>query len=115
MNRDAVLANVLSSAGWHSMSGAEKKATTETAIESLFPELERAGREPDQWEATDIGAAMNALLMGWYTLAINYVAHATTPPDLRADAWPRQEHTPSIRSLRDALDYVRGAPARDQS
>lgn len=112
MNRDAVLAKIPGGHAWHGLTNAEKKEAVESAIEAFLLELEQAHAEPDEWEATDLGAALNAVLMGWYTLAVNYVARGLAQPAERAQAWPRQEHTPDTDSLRVALAYVRGAPVR---
>ena len=112
MNRDAVLANIPAAHAWPGLTNAEKKQAVESAIDAFLWELEQAHAEPDEWEATDLGAALNAVLMGWYTLAVTYVARGLAKPAERAQAWPRQEHTPDANSLRDALAYVRGAPVR---
>ena len=112
MDRDAIFAKIPDREAWTGLNNGARKEAVESAINSFLSELERANAEPDEWEATDLGAALNAVLMGWYTLAINYVARGLAPPEQRAHAWPRQEHTPTTRSLRDALVYVSGAPAR---
>ena len=112
MNRNAVIANIPDQQTWVGLTDAEKKGAVETAIDSFLSELEQAGREPDEWEATDLGAAFNAILMGWYVLAATYVERGLAPPEQRAQPWPRQEHTPDTKSLRTALAHVRATPAR---
>ena len=112
MNRDAVFAKIPAAHALRGLTNAEKKEAVESAIDAFLLELEQAHADPDAWEATELGAALNAVLMGWYTLAVNYVALGLAPPEERAQAWPRQEHTPDTKSLRVALDYVRGTPVR---
>jgi len=112
MNRQAVYANIPTSQSWHGLNKQAQKEAVEAAIDSFVSELEQVGAEPDEWEATDLGAALNAVFAGWYTLAITYVCRGLEPPESRAQEWHRNEETPDIRKLRDALAYVRGAPTR---
>lgn len=113
MNRTAIAESAPGAAGWHALPPATQKAATQDVIADTLDAIEHEDhREPDDWEAMDICAAMNAIHMGWYSAAINYALMALTPPEQRAGDWARKDTTPSLAHLRAGLDYACAAPAR---
>lgn len=110
MNTDDLLQLVPERLRWNEMDNPERKQAVESLVDAILLALTEDRREPDHWEATDLGAALNALLMGWYSAALTYAMYSVTPPKQRAQAWPREEHTPTAALLMRSLHYVRGAP-----
>ncbi len=112
MDRNALLGAVPVGQEWDRLDPRQRKDAVERLLESILDELANEQREPDRWEATDMGAALNAIQMGWYNAAISYAMYALVPPEERAGEWQREETTPTSTELRNAVEYIKGMPAR---
>lgn len=97
---------------WHDAPAEEKKREAEQAIAQVLDAMAEENREPDEWEARDLLAAMGAILGRMYALSLNLTFRAMTEPAQRAGVWDRSETTPLLRDLRRTLEYIEGAPAR---
>lgn len=91
-----------------------KKEIVEQIVSDTLDALDKETREPDPWEAQDIASALGLLLLDWYSAASAAAIKALTPSSERADpaSWTRVDGTPTTQELRDALEYVKGKPAR---
>ena len=114
MNRGALLAALPTGAAFNAMYPYHRKNVAEMFIGSILDAISSEDREPDNWEAQDIAAAIGYVAVGWNHAALASGQHALTPPEERAPDPPNLGgDVPAARHLRDALDYVRGMPARN--
>ncbi|HEY4067342.1 MAG TPA: hypothetical protein VGM74_10635 [Burkholderiaceae bacterium] len=83
-----------------------QKAFVEFHIDAVLNAITDAGREPDAWEATQLHAAIGALLGGNYFQANMHVHLALTTPAQRSATWLRCDDTAQCADLRVSLDAV---------
>jgi hypothetical protein len=113
MDRDALIQALPDNAGFNAMFPYRRKELTESVVVAILDAIEADGREPDDWEAADLAAAIGFIACHWYNAALAAAERALTPRERRS---PLARMTPSgsspIRHLRDGLEYVRGMSAR---
>ena len=90
------------------LSATEKKREAEDAIEKILALFEEEKREPDDWEASDLLSAMGAIMGRMYALSLNLTSRAMAPPEEREGKWDREDTTPTTKSLRDTLAFIKG-------
>ena len=87
------------------------KLAAEVAIANVLDAIVVLGREPDEWEATSLLAAVGAVMGEMYLGALVLAQRATVPDELRAGSWARSLATPSMQQLRASLFNVMRCPA----
>jgi len=90
------------------LSATERKREAEDAIERFLAVFEKEKREPDDWEARDLLAAMGAITGRMYALSLKLTSRAMAAPEEREGQWDRNDTTPTTRSLRDTLAFIKG-------
>lgn len=106
MDRDAVLDGCPTDAAWNALHPTKRHRWAVTLIGRTLDELEKEGREPDNWEANDLAYAIAACAGGLYSLACTAVARALTPPEGRAEGYVKLEPGLDLRALRIGLGNV---------
>lgn len=90
-----------------------RKEAVEAFIGRILDAIEQEDREPDDWEAHDIAAALGYVVGHMHYAAINVALRALTEPENRAPMnLPMENPAATGTQLRDALEYVSGMPAR---
>lgn len=113
MDCDKFIAALPSDEAFNAMFPHQRKSIVEDFVGAILDAIPDDGRDPDNWEAHDIAAAIGFIASGWYNAALTAAERALVPPHERAPAEPPfLEPAPTVRALRDGLDYVRGMPAR---
>lgn len=113
MDRERLLRALPTAADFNDAPKWQQKETAENFIESILEAIADEYREPDDWEAHDIAAGLGFVMAGMYRAALAYADRALTPPGQRAPLAVKEHEPPTARQLRDALDYIRGMPARN--
>ncbi len=112
MDRDALIAALPGNATFNEMFPHQRKQIAENFIESILDAISQEDREPDDWETSDLAAAIGLLASSWYNAALAVSERALTPVEERS---PLSPITPAgshpMRHLRDGLAYVRGMTA----
>lgn len=111
MDRNQLVAALPRPAEWNKKQSYERKAIAEDFIGAILDAIEAENREPDDWESHDIAAAIGYVAAHWYNAALNIAERSLTPPEDRGALWQVQEQT-TVHQFREALDFVRGMPAR---
>jgi len=90
----------------------DKKRCVEQFIQSLLDAIRAEGREPDDWEALDLGAAIGFISCHWYHAALTSANRALAPVEQRSPVQlHRVDAPPTAEQLQRALDYFRWMPA----
>jgi hypothetical protein len=90
-----------------------RKLLAERYIDDVLAAIAEDEREPDEWEAVHLCAAIGAINSRMYRAAAGYTDKAVEPPERRAGDWTRTEGTLNIGAIRAGLEQVKvlAAPA----
>lgn len=90
-----------------------RKLLAERYIDDVLAAIEEDDREPDEWEAQHLCAALGAISSRMYRASAGYTDKAIEPPERREGDWARIETTPSLRAIREGLEHTKllAAPA----
>lgn len=82
-----------------------------TALDKALAKIEKANREPDEWERTCLSGGINALVCGAYALATTEAKLAMMPKSKRRDFVPNPRSW-DMRMLRKSFDAGRAQPVQ---
>ena len=112
MDADRLRAALPDGRGFWRLGSGEKKRSAEQFIEAILDAIGAEDRAPDDWEARDLGAAINYAAHRWYGAAITCANRALTPVEQRSPVQPRNPvPPPTADDLHRALWYVSGMRA----
>ena len=113
MDRDALIAVLSNNARFNSKFPYERKAIAEHFVELILDAIASEGREPDEWEAHNIAAAIGYIAGSMYNAALVVGERALTPAEERSPVPAKHlADPPAGRHLRDALAKVEEIPAQ---
>lgn len=115
MNREALPANAPNDAQWTAMSKADKQAAVVDLAIATLSEYAANGRELDSWEALHLRSALGAVYTDFFSLSMNDLVLAMTPPEERALGWKDRfpKDIPTVHQFHRAFDQARYRPVRE--
>ena len=114
MDRDALIRALPTQKQLQNGGEVGRKQAAEDFIRAILADIADERREPDDWEAQDIAAAIGFLAARMYYASLAYAERALTPPEGRAPiALKNPQDPPSSAQLSKALDHVSMLPAKN--
>ena len=82
-------------------------------VNAVLDAIEGQSRQPDAWEGGELADAMSLVRVNWAHAACGALWKAFVPDEERGGGpYPRNETTPTLEQLRDALADAANAPLR---
>jgi hypothetical protein len=111
LDAHALLADVPGRYTFATMDQQARKDMIADRIGAVLDAIEGEGRQPDRWEAGELGDSIRALRVSWHASAMAALEKALAPSDTRADGpWDRDDNTYTIAQLRGGLAHAAATP-----
>ena len=115
MNRELILTNAPDDAHWATMSKPDKQSAVADLAVAALSEYAANDQELDGWEAQHLRSVIVAIYTDFFSLSLQEIAFALTPPEERAPGWAQRfpKEIPTVHQFHRAFDQIRYRPVNE--